>query len=228
MKKADINKPAFTMYPKSVKFLGDYPHKVLKQSKNKKLSKDKLPVIKKGEFKGYVIYTLTLEERATCPRECYHWDDCYGNNMMFAHRIEHGEQLERRISLEVKELCETYKGVIIRLHVLGDFYSVQYVELWQSLLARFDNLAVWGFTGRTYTSDIGRAIKTVKDLFGSRFSVRFSNAPNIKFSANSADLYKPVKGESLVCPEQTGKSESCATCTVCWSAPDKQVLFMTH
>ena len=54
------------MYPKSVKFLGDYPHKVLKQSKNKKLSKDKLPVIKKGEFKGYVIYTLTLEERATC------------------------------------------------------------------------------------------------------------------------------------------------------------------
>ena len=65
------------MYPKSVKFLGDYPHKVLKQSKNKKLSKDKLPVIKKGEFKGYVIYTLTLEERATCPRECYHWDDCY-------------------------------------------------------------------------------------------------------------------------------------------------------
>ncbi len=48
MKKADINKPAFTMYPKSVKFLGDYPHKVLKQSKNKKLSKDKLPVIKKG------------------------------------------------------------------------------------------------------------------------------------------------------------------------------------
>jgi len=228
MKKAQINKPAFTMYPKAVKFLGEYKHNVLKQSKNAKLSKDRLPVVKKGQFKGYVIYTLTLEERATCPRECYHWDDCYGNNMMFAHRIQHGPELEKRIKAEIAELCGTYKGVIVRLHVLGDFYSVDYVELWQYLLAKFDNLAVWGFTGRSYSSDIGLAIRAVIGGFGARFSVRFSNAPDVAFSANSADLYQPEKGKSLICPEQTGKSESCAACTVCWSAPDKQVLFLTH
>jgi len=228
MKKADINKPAFTMYPKSVKFLGDYPHKVLKQSKNKKLSKDKLPVIKKGKFKGYVIYTLTLEERATCPRECYHWDDCYGNNMMFAHRIEHGEQLEQRIKEEIEELCGTYRGVIVRLHVLGDFYSELYVMLWGQLLAKYNNLAIWGFTGHAPDSVIGKTIGWVHAKFRERFSVRYSNAPTWQFSANSADLYKPEKNKSIVCPEQTGKSESCATCTVCWSAPDKQVLFLTH
>ena len=53
MKKADKNKPAVTMYPKSVKVLSDYSHKVLKQSKNAKLSKDKLPVIKKGKLNGW-------------------------------------------------------------------------------------------------------------------------------------------------------------------------------
>ncbi len=228
MKKADINKPAVTMYPKSVKVLSDYSHKVLKQSKNAKLSKDKLPVIKKGKFKGYVIYTLTLEERATCPRSCYHWDNCYGNNMMFAHRLQHGSELEQRIKDEIEELCGTYKGVIVRLHVLGDFYSRAYVWTWGELLFAFDNLAIWGFTGHAPDSDIGIEIKFCRDKFGERFSVRFSNAPTHQFSANSADLYKPKKNKSIICPEQTGKAESCATCTLCWSAPDKQILFVTH
>ena len=228
MKKADINKPASTMYPKSVKLLSDYPHSVLKQSKNSKLSKDRLPVVKKGKFKGYVIYTLTLEERATCPRECYHWDNCYGNNMMFAHRIEHGFELERRLAIEVQELCSTYRGVIIRLHVLGDFYSKRYVEFWECQLSLYDNLAIWGFTGRTPESEIGQSIRYTRFLHGDRFAVRFSNAPKYKFSANSADLFKPVKNKSVICPEQTGATESCATCTICWAAKDMQVLFMTH
>ena len=228
MKKADINKPAVTMYPKSVKLLSDYPHSVLKQSKNAKLSKDRLPVIKKGKFKGYVIYTLTLQERATCPRSCYHWDNCYGNNMMFAHRLQHGSDLEQRIKKEIEELCGTYKGVIVRLHVLGDFYSRAYVWTWAELLFAFDNLAIWGFTGHAPDSDIGIEIKFCRDKFGERFSVRFSNAPTHQFSANSADLYKPEKNKSIVCPEQTGKAESCATCTLCWSAPEKQILFVTH
>lgn len=228
MKKADKNKPAVTMYPKSVKLLADYSHKVLKQSKNAKLSKDKLPVIKKGKFKGYVIYTLTLQERATCPRSCYHWDDCYGNNMMFAHRLQHGSELEQRLAIEVQELCETYKGVIIRLHVLGDFYSKEYVEFWDCQLDLYDNLAIWGFTGYSPESEIGQSIRYNQFLHGDRFSVRFSNAPAWQFSANSADLYKPEKNKSIVCPEQTGAAESCATCTLCWSAPDKQILFVTH
>ena len=227
MRKADINKPAATMYPKSRRAVADCKS-VLKQSKNKKLSKDKLPVIKKGKFKGYVIYTLTLEERATCPRYCYHWDDCYGNNMMFGHRIEHGPKLEAALQKEVAELCALYRGVIIRLHVLGDFYSKEYVLLWGGLLRKHDNLAIWGFTGYEPASEIGLAIRAVQVGYGDRFAVRFSNAPKYKFSANSADLFKPVKNQSVICPEQTGATESCATCTICWAATDVQVLFQTH
>ena len=227
MKKADINKPAATMYPKSRRTVAE-SKSVLKQSKNKKLSKDKLPVIKKGRFKGYVIYTLTLEERATCPRYCYHWDDCYGNNMMFGHRIQHGPELEAALQKEVAELCGLYRGVIIRLHVLGDFYSKQYVWTWANLLCLHENLAIWGFTGHAPTSEIGNEIAFCRNRFGDRFAVRFSNAPDWQFSANSADLFKPVKNKSVICPEQTGKTESCATCTICWAAKDMQVLFQTH
>lgn len=229
MRKADINKPAVTMYPNARRSIAELKTGALKLSKNNKIAdKGKLPVVKKGKFKGYVIFTLTLEERATCPRECYHWDNCYGNNMAFAHRIEHGPALEAKLREEVEELCNTYKGVIIRLHVLGDFYSVQYVAFWQSLLCKYDNLAVWGYTGNTRNSDIGLAIRAVRGGFGNRFAVRFSNDLIYKFAANSTERAAPVKGRSFVCPEQTGDVANCANCALCWTATDRQVLFMTH
>lgn len=229
MRKADINKPAVTMYPNARRSIAELKTGALKLSKNNKIAdKGKLPVIKKGKFKGYVIFTLTLEERATCPRECYHWDNCYGNNMAFAHRIEHGPELEAKLKEEVEELCSTYKGVIVRLHVLGDFYSVQYVAFWQSLLCKYDNLAVWGYTGNTRNSDIGLAIRAVRGGFGNRFAVRFSNDLDFAFSANSTERAAPVKGRSFVCPEQTGDVANCANCALCWSADTRQVLFMTH
>ncbi len=228
IRKADKNKPAFTMYPNARRTVEDCTTGVLKVSRNKKISKDKLPMIRKGEFAGYVIFTLTLEERATCPRTCYHWDDCYGNNMAFAHRFPAGKALEDAIEREIAEHCAIYKGVIVRLHVLGDFYSVDYVKHWQDLLSRHDNLAVWGYTGYAPNSDIGLAIRAVRGGFGTRFSVRFSNAPDEVFSANSTEVAEEESGKSAVCPEQTGKAESCATCTFCWSAQTRQVLFLTH
>ena len=229
MRKADINKPAVTMYPNARRSIAELKTGALKLSKNNKIAdKGKLPIVKKGKFKGYVIFTLTLEERATCPRECYHWDNCYGNNMAFAHRIEHGPALEAKLEEEVKELCSTYKGVIVRLHVLGDFYSLTYALLWGKLLNRYDNLAVWGYTGHNKNSNIGHILDLIRQTYGSRFSVRFSNDLDCTFSANSTERAKPVKGKSFVCPEQTGDVANCANCALCWSADTRQVLFMTH
>ena len=229
MRKADINKPAVTMYPNARRSIAELKTGALKLSKNNKIAdKGKLPVVKKGKFKGYVIFTLTLEERATCPRECYHWDNCYGNNMAFAHRIEHGPALEAKLEEEVKELCSTYKGVMVRLHVLGDFYSSIYALLWGKLLNRYDNLAVWGYTGHDKNSSVGHILDLIRQTYGSRFSVRFSNDLTYKFAANSTERVKPVKGKSFVCPEQTGDVANCANCALCWSADTRQVLFMTH
>ena len=148
--------------------------------------------------------------------------------MAFAHRIEHGPALEAKLGEEIEELCNTYKGVIIRLHVLGDFYSVDYVNLWAWWLSEYDNLAVWGYTGRTRESKIGQRIEKTRQRFGNRFSVRFSNNLDYIFSANSTERQQPKAGQSFVCPEQTGDVANCASCALCWAATDRQVLFMTH
>src|SRR3990167_9551526 len=60
---------------------------VLKRSiDNAKLGK--LREWRAGAFKGMPLYSLTLEERATCERSCNAWSVCYGNNMPFAHRFD--------------------------------------------------------------------------------------------------------------------------------------------
>jgi len=239
MRKADINKPNSTMYVNSRRTV-EQAKNVLKLSKNKKISDERLPQVKKGRFKGYVIYTLTLEERATCPRECFHWDDCYGNNTPFAHRIQHGPELENKLRVEIDKLCDTYKGVIVRLHVLGDFYSVDYVKLWDELLMTYDNLAVWGYTAHKPTSAIGKEIANLRKLYSvyevvdsPRFNVRFSDAGDTSFSALSSDkqrdtiTIKDYEKRATVCPEQTGRVANCASCCLCWQSSEP-IIFLTH
>ncbi len=66
---------------------------------NKKFGK--LTTWRAGSFKGMPLYSLTLEERATCPKDCKMYVPCYGNNMPFATRFKQGFELESRIADEL-------------------------------------------------------------------------------------------------------------------------------
>lgn len=178
-----------TRFQKSKRSLKDYSHSVLKRPSSAKLGSAGR-YVKKGTLKGAEVYTLTLTERETCPTSCGHWDDCYGNNMPFAHRLEHGEELEARLIREVKEKCQAAakKGrkVLVRLHVLGDFYSVGYVEMWRKLLVLHKNLYVWGYTHVTPSDNlqIYHQLQLARDGFPERWHVRWSDTCGT-FSANS-------------------------------------------
>jgi len=222
-----------TIYQKSIKNPGDYPHSLLKVPSSKKLgAAGKL--VKKGRLKGAEVFTLTLTERETCPESCGHWADCYGNNMPFAHRFKAGPELESRLEKEVAEKCykAAMKGrkVLVRLHVLGDFYSDAYVRLWDNLMARFDNLNVWGYTHVTENDNylVYHLLHRMRIEFGSRWAVRWSDRPGWEFSANSETLQKPEKGKAIVCPEQEGKTLACTTCALCWEKDNVQIIFKNH
>jgi len=217
-----------TRYQKSKKSLGTYSHDILKKPSSAKLG-GAGRYVKKGKLKGAEVYTLTLTERETCPTSCGHWDDCYGNNMPFAHRLEHGPELEARLIAELKEKCtkaaEKGRKVLVRLHVLGDFYSVGYVLLWRKLLVLHKNLYVWGYTHHTakHGGPIYEELFALRTGFPDRWHVRWSDT-GMRYSANSAEL--PYEG--IVCPEQEGKTAACTTCSLCWDAPDKNIIFKTH
>lgn len=190
-------------------------------------------IVTKGEFRGYMIYSLTLEERASCPRTCERWYDCFGDNMGFATRYIHGRELEQKIVSEVIGLMAKHPdGVLVRLHVLGDFYSVNYVNYWRVLLERFPKLAVFGYTARPPDSDIGVAIRATQKAAGyRRFAIRYSTSDYGTTEAMATATWyshgEPPPAGTFACPEQTGRVMTCGSCGACWQG-QKPVAFLLH
>ena len=209
----DYIKEGRTRYSKSVKPVSDMRNLLVSGHSNIKIGRD----VRKGKFRGYWIYTLSLEERKTCPASCNHWQTCYGNNMPFAKRIDHtSDGFMERLETEIARLCKTHKkGVLIRLHALGDFYSIEYVYLWRRMLITHTNLALFGYTARR--DGIGDRIAIMNANYSERCMIRFSNGGFSTMSTVSIKDETSKHDGAFICPEQSGKTRCCATCGACWS-----------
>ena len=221
--------------------------RALKVSTNTKLGKR----VTRGKLRGFPILTLTLEERATCPRSCAHWADCYGNNMMNATRYKADDSLVEQIEKDLAFYQAKYpNGFLVRLHVLGDFYSVAYVAQWAKWLGMFPALHVYGYTANqpdaidSQERAIGEALLSLRIACGIRFAVRFSGSFTDSFAALSNDDKRSeallANKQAFLCPTQisreTGKlakkgeetlTPDCGACGLCWQA-SKPVVFLTH
>lgn len=181
----------------------------------------------KGRWKGMPIYCLTLEERKTCPTDCQLWRSCYGNGMHQSVRFRHGPELEAGLHDEVAQLSRQHPdGFVVRLHILGDFYSVEYVRLWARLLEHHPELNIWGYTARWGDPIAAELIKLGYQDW-ERFSIRFSNAPIETCSTVTIEHVAEKPADAVICPAQLGQTESCATCGYCWDT-DKRVAFIRH
>ncbi len=186
--------------------------------------------VSKGWWSGSPIFTLTLEERASCPQTCAHWADCYGNHMHFSIRHNHGSALEQQLGMELWDLSDRHPdGFVVRLHVLGDFYSLGYVRRWISWMRRFDPIRAFGYTAHDPLSPTGSLLRQMRTAFPGRWFIRHSNAVKPVWSTRT--LYHDHGGstfhDAIVCPAQTGASACCGTCALCWST-QKPIAFLAH
>lgn len=211
-----------TLYPKQV--LSDFDTlRVLKRGDNNmKLG----GTVRKGHLRGYHIYSLALEERATCPRACERWNDCYGNQMGLQQRMAPGPALEAKIRAELDELMnQRIPGVLLRLHVLGDFYSTDYVHFWCVMLATYPRLTIFGYTARDRVDPIGKDVRWLARS-QDRFRMRYSGTTG----PMGATWYIPGQDpppDTFACPEQLELTPSCADCAACWEGT-KAVAFKLH
>lgn len=213
-----------TKFRKSVKRVDQLPHLLVSGHSNVKIGRD----VRKAKWRGYWIYTLSLEERKTCPSTCRHWQTCYGNNMPFAKRIDHtSPEFISKLMDEIAVLCKKRAGVLIRLHALGDFFSTEYVEFWMRMLRAFPNLALFGYTARHPTTPIGNMVWMMNSFWEGRSMIRFSDGQLPAMSTVSIGDESGCPPNAFICPEQTGKTRCCATCGACWSTT-KNVAFMEH
>lgn len=219
-----------TLYPTTVT-KADGAQRVLKSGVNQpKIGGE----IRKGKWSGFPVYQLTLEERKTCPTDCVLWRGCYGNKMHWSPRFAPGKDLEDAIRREVAELSVKHpRGFAVRLHVLGDFYSTDYVDMWRRLILIHDELHVWGYTRRydIERDPIARDLVRLISARWDRFAVRMSDAPLTLMSTSTIDHPYQAPEDSIVCPEQytpsKKRAESCSACALCWTST-RRIAFIRH
>lgn len=208
---------ARTLFPSRVVHPADSPRLLVSGFNQRKIGGK----ITKGKWKGLPLYTLTLEERATCPRSCAEWSTCYGNNMNWSRRHIAGVDLEARLIDEIVEMERRHPaGFAVRLHILGDFYSAAYASLWHHMLAEVPGLHLFGFTARQTGDPIARVIRAMNEAYPERCVIRTSGVDSLVI-ASAADSHH------VVCPVQTGKTDCCGTCGLCWTM-DRPVEFVRH
>lgn len=217
--------PAFrsgrSIFPSRV-FDPDEVQRVLKDGhQSRKIGK----TVMKGPRRGWPIYTLTLEERATCPRTCKAWAFCYGNSMQAAERIVAGDALEEALWSELQAIQAQHPGgFLVRLHVLGDFYSEEYVQLWERAINHFPALHVFGFTARLPGTPLGDRLLKLAAGRWDRFAIRFSGLPGPELGSQ---LIPEHDAQAIPCPAQTGATDCCATCALCWQTT-RSIAFARH
>ena len=218
-----------TLFPSTVVNPAESPRLLVSGENSPKLG-DR---VTKGPWKGMPIYALTLEERATCPESCHHWLTCYGNGMPRVRRHSHGPALERQLRVELEILQMQHPGgFVVRLHNLGDFYSREYVQLWISWLEQYPALHVFGYTAWPVDTPIGHLIRMFRDVHWDRFAIRTSGQHREPKGATTIDYVPewPRVDKGVVCPAQTGKTDCCGTCGLCWhpNAKDETIVFVLH
>lgn len=182
--------------------------------------------VMKGPRKSWPIFTLTLEERATCPRTCSEWGHCYGNGMQAAERIVAGADLIAALRVEIATLAARHPaGFMVRLHVLGDFYSPEYVDFWREMLIKHPAVHIFGFTARLPGTEIGDALAPLIAEQWNRFAVRYSGGGQALKSSEVIGVGET--SSAILCPAQTGATDCCATCALCWQT-DRSIAFRRH
>ncbi|WP_145201338.1 hypothetical protein [Sphingobium sp. B2] len=211
-----------TLFPSTVVHASQSPRVLIDGINQRKIGRK----VTKGRWTGMRIFTLTLEERATCPRACQQWDSCYGNNMPYARRHIGGAEFEAKLDAELMALNRRHpRGFVVRLHILGDFYSLAYARYWQVALDRFPALRVFGYTAHAPESEIGAELLRASLDRWDRFALRFSGAGLHALGAETIERDETTP--HIICPAQTGKTDCCATCALCWGT-DRTIAFLRH
>ena len=189
-------------------------------------------LISRGNSKLGTLPSFSLPVIVTCPGKTPFCDRfCYGLKGQFT-MLMVKEKNDRRLdaTLEkgfvdtiVEEIRKT-RAPAFRLHVIGDFYDVEYVEKWIEIILRLPKVIFFGSTRSWRCDFINKALKKLRDL------------PNvyIKASVDVTDDQDPlgcgwsvwsVEGMGVDCPHDYGLVANCYECKRCWTIKNFSVNF---
>jgi len=189
-------------------------------------------LISRGNLKLGKLPSFSLPAISTCPGKTPFCDRyCYGLKGMFT--LQQIKDINERrldaslksdfIPIIVKEIRVT-GAPAFRLHVIGDFYSSEYIKKWIQIATILYEVNFFGSTRSWRCDFLWESLKEFRDL------------PNVymKASIDATDHLEPfscgwrvwsIEGEGLPCPHDSRLVADCAGCRRCWTQKDADISF---
>lgn len=189
-------------------------------------------LLKKGNSKtGEKVKTWSMNQ-TTCPCHC---EKCYANygcynfagvkkslEMNTELAVNHLEFLERALMAQ----CETLEdGTEIRIHAVGDFFSLAYIEMWGRIIKAFPTLVFWTYTKvQAFESMFdefpnANIVKSLVPGFGFNFG-------HIDYIINMYNALIAMGKEVHICKCGIDDNQHCHNCASC--SKYEYVLFVEH
>lgn len=189
-------------------------------------------LLSKGNEKLGILPSFSLPVITTCPGKtpfCERF--CYGLKGRFQFQPVKDAN-ERRLDATlrpdfvermVKEIIKV-RSEAIRVHVVGDFYSVEYIQKWIDIAGQLPEIVFWGSTRAWRCDALAPAIKVFRDL----------KNVFLKASIDPSDLLDPyscgwnvwsIEGDGLLCRHDQHDVASCYECGRCWKKRDVNISF---
>lgn len=188
-------------------------------------------LISKGNLKIGELPSFSLPVVTCCPGKTPFCDlYCYGLKGNFI-LTNVKEANERRLDASLRndfveiitaEILRT-RAPAFRLHVVGDFYCVEYIEKWMQIARNIKPVIIFGSTRSWRCDFLWDTLKKFRDL----------DNVFVKASIDLTDSAQPctgwntwsVEGPGRVCPHDEGKVANCYECKRCWSIKNLNVMF---
>lgn len=197
----------------------------------------------KGNRKlGPNVYTysrrpgLLEEDGGTCPgasKECL--------SVCYAFRIRQNAALWRvyAINSETERLLGDEDPLpddakLVRIHVSGDFSSVEYIEGWIRLARSRMDVRFFAYTRSWRIPELLSALEQLRALFNVQLFASIDKSidrlppSGWRRAWMEGDARIGAAVPSYVCPEQTGKKVSCQDCRYCIDGTQNDVTFILH
>ena len=190
-----------------------------------------------GTTKVGEVMTFSLPSKTTCPgastwclRRCYAWR--YEQRRPGCRRAN---ESHLALANDTQRFAETFIGILprilpcFRIHVSGDFHTVEYIEAWTLICRAFPQTLFWGYTRSWTVPALREALEHLRA------------EPNIQlFASVDPDMDLPprewrrayvntdARAVGIACGKQIGEHGSCLACGLCFRRRWGDVVFKVH
>ena len=183
--------------------------------------------MKLGKLPSFSLPVIT-----TCPGKTPFCDlYCYGLKGMFT-LPQIKDINERRLDASlrsdfvpviIKEIRGT-QAPAFRLHVIGDFYSPEYIEKWTKIATEVKEVIFFGSTRSWRCDFLSEPLKEFRDLDNVYMKASVDVSDNLDPFGCGWSVWS-VEGKGLPCPHDYHIVEDCANCGRCWTQRDTDTSF---